>query len=230
MNCIHATRSARRVIPISRLLVGVLLGVAAFSSAAAALAQVDVRHMSQSYFAGDAQRVKIHLTFGSLEVEGTSERNAEVELTIQCRRDDVEKCRSRAERIRLQPSISKGTLHLNLKNTPRGQAQGLDAVMKVRLPSNLGLEVDISGGDVTVHGMTSDLEIDSGGGDVEATFPQDRVEYVKIDVGFGHASLWTKDGNRIEGSGFPRSITWRSTGTAKVEVDMGGGGAEIRLQ
>ena len=186
--------------------------------------------MEQSFFAGDAERVKIDLTFGSLEVMGTSDRNAEVELIIECRREDLAKCTRRAERIRLQPRISGGTLKLNLKNTPRGQAQGLDATMKVWLPSHLGLEIGMSGGDVTVIGMTSHLEIDTGGGNVNATFPQNQVEYVKIDVGFGKANLWTKDGNRIQGSGFPKSITWRGSGTAKVEVDMGGGEAEIRLQ
>ncbi|MDA8016822.1 MAG: hypothetical protein MPN21_05170 [Thermoanaerobaculia bacterium] len=190
----------------------------------------EVRRVEQSYFAGDAERVKVRLTFGSLEVIGTTDRDAQVELIIDCRREDLDKCRRRAERIRLQPRISRGTLHLNLKNTPRGQAQGLGATMKVRIPRHLGLEIDVSGGDVSVHGMTSHLEIDTGGGDIEATFPQDQVEYVKIDVGFGSADLWTKDGNRIEGSGFPKSITWRGTGTARVEVDLGGGEAEIRLQ
>ena len=218
-----------RLAPPHRLLVllAVALGCTFFASSATA---EEVRRVEQSYFAGDSERVKISLTFGSVEVTGTSERNAEVELVISCRREDLAKCTRRAERIRLQPRISRGVLKLKLKNTPRGQVQGLDATMKVRIPSDLGLEIDLKGGDVTVQGMTSHLEIDSGGGDVEVTFPQSQVEYVKIDVGFGSADLWTKDGNRIEGSGFPRSITWRGTGTAQVEVDMGGGEAEIRLQ
>lgn len=190
----------------------------------------EVRRMSQSYFAGDAQKAKVRLTFGSLEVHGTTERNAEVELIIHCRRENLEKCTRRAERIRLQPRLSGDTLFLDLKNTPRGQAQGLDATMKVWLPSRLGVEIDLSGGDVQVQGMRSHLEIDTGGGNIEATLVQDDLAYVKVDVGFGNADLWTRDGSRIVGSGFPKSINWHGAGTARVEVDLGGGEAEIRLE
>lgn len=190
----------------------------------------EVRRVEQSYYAGDATRVEVQLSFGSLQVYGTDDRNAEVEFVITCRREDMQKCERRAERIRLQARLHGDTLHLELKNTPRGQIQGVDAHMKVWIPRRHGLEIDVSGGDIRVEGMRSHLEIDSAGGRVEVLYPQDDAKYVKVDVGFGEADLWTRDGSRIEGAGFPKGINWRGTGHAEVEIDLGGGEADIRLE
>lgn len=220
----------RKVSPCRPTLLGLAAVLLASLLAPATASAEEVRREEQSYYAGDATRVEIHLSFGSLQVYGTDDRNAEVEFVITCRRQDRAKCDRRAERILLQARLHGDTLHLELKNTPRGQIQGLDAHMKVWIPRRHGLEIDVSGGDIRVEGMRSHLEIDSAGGQVEVLFPQDEAKYVKVDVGFGEADLWTRDGSRIEGAGFPKGINWRGTGHAEVEIDLGGGEADIRLE
>lgn len=190
----------------------------------------EVRRLEQTYFVGDATWLELDQTLGSVRVEGVEDsRSVEVEMIVTCTVDDIERCREKAERLRLAPRVSGDVLAVRLKNTPRGRLFGLDAEMVVRAPRNMALEIDLGGGDVFVEKMISHLEIDSGGGDVDVVFPQDRVKQVKIDVGLGNAELWLRD-SKVEGRGFPRSIDWTGSGVAEIEIDLGGGDARVRLE
>lgn len=208
------------------LALGLLLPL---SLADEAEAQKETRRISSNYFAGDVTKIEIDLFFGSLKVRGFDGDNAEIEMVMTCDRIDDGKCQRRANRILLEPKISGDTLALRLRGTSRGQAGGIRAEMTVKLPRDLALEIDMAGGEVTVEGMRHHIEIDSGGGNVDLVGYQDRVQSFKADVGFGEAHLWLRDGH-IEASGWPRSITWRGSGSAKIEVDLGGGDLDARLE
>lgn len=207
-------------------LFALFLALAPYSTADA---QQETRRLAQSYFAGDVDKLEIDLFFGSVTVRGTEGRNAKIEMIITCDRADDVKCFNRANRILLEPKISGRTLALRLRGTTRGQVGGIQAEMVVEAPRDLELEVDMAGGNVTVQGMRNHIEIDSGGGDVDLVGFQDLVQTFKADVGFGEAHLWLREGH-IEGSGFPRSIKWRGSGSIEIEVDLGGGDLDARLE
>ena len=190
---------------------------------------VEVRKIERRAFAGEAEKLHADLSFGGLTVEGADGRDVEVEVTIQCSRQDLEKCRLRAERIRLRPRMKKGTLVVKLKNTPRGRMQGLKARMLLRVPRRLALDINVRGGGVWVGGMESDVEIDSLAGDVDLTHRRDLVAAVKVDVGVGDADLWLAD-SRVKGHGFPRTLRWYGSGAAQINVDVGTGDVAVRLE
>lgn len=222
-------RSAAPAAGLRHLLAGALVVAATFAVAAPATAQVEVRRVEQQFFLGDALRVELDLSIGELVVEGTDRDRVEVELVLTCRRDDLEKCRERANRIRLEPRVSKRIFSLALRRTPREKLFGIDAKMTVRIPSTQELEVDLRSGDVMVRGMRWNMEIDAGEGDVDVAHRHDLVGRVSIAVGFGSADLWISDG-RIEGRGFPKSVKWNGPGQARIEIDAGGGNAVVRLE
>ena len=195
-----------------------------------AVARAETRRIEQTFFAGNARSVEVDLTIGSLSIEGTDGRDAEVHLILTCDRADAELCERRANRIRLVPRLSGDHLSFRLKNTPRGLAGGIGAEMRLKIPRRLALEVDIAGGDVFITGMRHHIEVDSAGGDIDiGGVPQSGLQSVKVDVGIGKADLWLRDGH-IKGSGFPRSITWRGSGSARIELDLGAGNANVRLE
>lgn len=196
--------------------------------AAPALAE-EARKLESEIFPGEAGLVHIDLSFGSLTVEGSDEPNVRAEVVIECGREDLEKCKQRAQRIRIRPRVKKGALVVKLKNTPRGRVQGLKAAMRVWVPRELPLDVNVRGGGVWVGGMKSHVEIDSFSGDVDLTHEHDRVRSVDVDVAFGKADLWIP-GGRIQGSGFPRSLNWHGPGEAKLNVDVGTGDVAVRLE
>ncbi|MEO1367649.1 MAG: hypothetical protein AAFX50_10775 [Acidobacteriota bacterium] len=208
-----------------------LLAAFALLAATSALpaAAEPIQTIEQSYFAGDAKAVDIELILGSLRVEGTDGRNVEILVELSCNREDSAKCKRRAERIRLRPRLSGEELFLSLENTPRGRAGGIEATMTVRMPRAMALEIDIAGGDMRIAGVEGDIEVDSAGGSVDLKGTQDRVGVFKADVGFGKGELTLRD-SVIEAGGIPRSITWRGSGTQRIEIDLGGGEIIARLE
>ena len=212
------------ILPVVLVLAACLL-----PTTAAIATEKETRRIHQAYFAGNVDKVDIGVTLAALIVEGVEGgRQAEVEVLLRCARQDDEKCRRRANRITLAPRIRGSKLALRLKGTPRGQAGGIEAEMRVKLPSHVALEIDVGGGEVSVKDMRHHVEIDSGGGNIDFFGEQDAIGSFKVDVGFGKGTLWLREGS-IEASGWPRSITWKGTGTARVEIDLGGGEIKARL-
>ena len=210
----------RRLIPLLILL----------CCASSAAAQDQVRKVQQTYFAGDLRRVEVDLAIASLRIEGTDGNNVEVELTLDCTRGDATKCQQRASEIQIHPRQTQDRLRIDLRHTPSGRLGGIQATMLVKVPRKLDLDVDFTGGDVTVLGMVGNLEIDTGTGAVDVTYPQDLVGRVKVSLGAGSGELLLPDGSKVGASGWPRSINWQGKGAATVEVDGGASYVTVRLQ
>lgn len=197
---------------------------------AAAAQEQQVRKVQQTYFAGDLRRVEVDLAIASLRIEGSEGNNVEVELTIECSRQDATKCQQRANQIQLHPRASQDKLRIDLRNTPAGRLGGIRASMLVKMPKRLDLEVDFTGGDVTVLGMLGHIEIDTATGAVDVTYGQDLVGKVKVSLGAGSGELLLRDGSKVGASGWPRSIHWQGQGQAEIEVDGGASYVTVRLQ
>ena len=218
--------SPNRSLLSSLVLLSLLL---AFPIFADDVAPTQVRTISQDVYPGQAGMVKIDLAIGDLDIEGSDGRDVEVEVYLFCHRSDVDGCTARAQRIYLEPRMRRGRLQIQLKRTPRNRAQGVSARMKVKVPRHLELEVDVAGGDVTIAGMQGSMEIDGLSGDVDIVHQRHLTHQVKVDVGVGKVDLWLGD-SRIEGTGFPRSLNWLGSGTARIEVDRGSGDVAVRLE
>ncbi len=192
--------------------------------------QTAVRTLRQEIALGDADRVQAKLSIGNLTIEGIDGGKVEVELTLDCTRVDPEVCKRRAERVRLAPRMVKRELRVKLKNTPKARLRGIQARMTVRIPRDLPLEVDVTTGALSISGMRSHLNVNSGGGDVDVIATRATTSEVEIDIGLGGADLWLGE-ERIKATGWPRSLEWKGTGDARIEIDVvGGGDVTVRLE
>lgn len=204
------------------------LSLLALCTAAPSAATVEVRTIRQEVYAGDVGKVEIDLSIGDLKVEGTSGSEVEIEVKLFCSRENVEKCTARAQRLYLVPRRRGSRLDVLLKRTSAARAQGIQAEMTVKMPRHLELEVDLKGGDVVINGIENGIEINGVAGDVDITHRRHLVGQVNVDVGIGKVDLWLGDG-RIEGTGFPRSLKWTGTGAAPIDVNLGNGKVNLRL-
>ncbi len=208
----------------------ILLLCASLALADGLAAQVEVRTLQQDLVLDNATQVHIDLSFGNVTVEGIDGGTAHVELTLECSRTDMEACKRRANRVQLAPRVRRGDLQIRLKRTPRARLRGIKAKLHVRMPRQIPLEVDVGSGSIYLNGLQSHVNINSGGGDVDLLGVRDQTALVNVDVGFGNADLWLGDG-RVQGSGWPRSIDWRGSGKAEINVDVvGQGDVSIRLE
>lgn len=206
----------------------ILLILLTFLAAAAAAAEVEIKAFQQSYLLGTARLVNVDMSFGEIRVEGYDGSEVAVEFRLSCKREDLDKCRRRAERLRLVPRMKGKKLVVRLKKTPRGRIQGIRALLLLRVPKDVPLDVDLRSGQVFVNGMRSDIEIDVAFGDADLVAKHALVSDVDVDVVAGKAELWLGDGH-LKGSGWPRSIKWRGPGESRINVNLGTGKARIRL-
>ncbi len=201
----------------------------AFPLTAQSSGGVEVRHEAQRYLLGNATRIDVNLPFGDLRVEGYEGDEVEIEFGVTCRRQNVDKCRRPAERIRVVPRIHGDRFVIGLRNTPRGRIEGVAATMSLRLPRHVALDVDLTSGDVFVTRMDSDVSVAGSIGDVDVVARQGQAGTVNVSVVAGQAELWLDDGHLL-GSGFPRAIRWRGSGSATIRVKLGTGDARVRLE
>lgn len=191
--------------------------------------EVEIKSFKQSYLLGEARLVNVDMSFGEIRVEGYDGSEVEVEFRLTCKREDLEKCRRRAERLRLVPRVKSEKLVVRLRKTPRGRIQGIRALLLLRVPRNVPIDVDLRSGQVFVNGMRSNIEIDVAFGDADLVARHGDVGDVDVDVVAGKAELWLGDGH-LKGSGWPRSIKWRGPGESRINVDVGTGKARVRLE
>jgi len=191
-----------------------------------ALAQPAGRILEQKFFPGEAQKVSISMALGDLRIEGSDGPNIEIVLSINCQAGDS-KCQNRADRVELAPRVSRKRFKLGVKKTTRVFLRGVGASMVVRLPRHLPVEIDLRAGDVSVSGLSNDLELDAAGGSVDVVYDQAKVGKVDVNVTVGKARLMV-GGGEIKGTGFPESLKWQGPGEADIEIDMASGKVEIR--
>lgn len=192
-------------------------------------AQVEIFSSENRYFLEEARRIDVNLSFGEVRVEGADGSDVGVELSLTCTRQDLDKCRRRGERIRVVPRIRKGKFVVRLKHTPRGVIQGLRAHVKLTVPHDVPLDVDMVGGDVFVTRIDADVAIAGAGGDVDVVARHETTGNVNVKVVAGKAELWMGDGH-MKGAGFPRSIRWQGPGSSRINIDLGTGDARVRLE
>ncbi len=209
----------------------VLLIATCWLAGGAAFAEwVEVRSLRQELLPGNATQVQVKLAFGDITVEGFDGDRVEIDLALDCDRQDMAVCKKRSDRIQLAPRIRRGDLQVRLARTSRARLRGVKARLKVRIPSQIPLEIDVNNGDVYVTDLASHINVNSGAGDVDVLGRRDHTALVNVDIGFGKADLWLGDG-RVQGSGWPRSIDWRGSGDAEINVDVvGTGDVSVRLE
>lgn len=191
---------------------------------------VEVRSLEQELLLGSATQIQVKLSLGDVTVEGYDGQRVEIDLALDCDRKDMDVCKKRADRIQLAPRIRRGDLQVRLDRTSRARLRGVKARLKVRVPQSVPLEIDVTNGDIYVTGVDTHVNINSGAGDVDVLARRDRTASVNVDIGFGKADLWLGDG-RVQGSGWPRSIDWRGSGQAEINVDVvGTGDVSVRLE
>jgi|GEM_PF-6499228 len=213
---------------ILALLAALTFEAAAHAAPAKELAEV--RRIEQTFLPVDTHAVRLDASFGSVVVRGEPRADIAVEIVLSCPAGrDQQVCRQRAARLLLEARNRPKHLALRLKRTPRARIHGIRSIMTVTMPENEAVEIDVRSGNVEISGMQSHLEVDVGTGDTTIFYPQSRVQIVKLDVAFGHANLWLTDGSNIRGTGWPKSLTWRSQGVSHVEVDAGKGVIAVRL-
>ncbi len=212
---------------LSLVTMTVLAAITAFATPSFALDPV--RRITEEFQVGSAPKIQTKLKSGDLIVEGWDGTTVQAEINIGCLEGtDLDACRKATDGVSLAWSRTTKQVLVRVKGATGFRARKLWIEARFKVPNKVPLEVESVNGEVQVSGMLSDVEADSGSGDITITQSKASVGPIHIDVGAGKAELWVS-GGKSEGSGLLRSINWTGTGRAKIEIDLGAGNAVVRL-
>jgi hypothetical protein len=173
-------------------------------------------------------RVELRLPVGSVRVEPSPDDKVHVDLEVWCS-TTVFGCEEEARELELRTSRDGNRLLVRVDGI-RSMALGLTARGRVLVPKGKAVEVDLPVGELEVRGVTGDLDVDVGVGDVAIELREPDVRTVRLRVGIGEATLAVA-GRHIEGSGWlGQKVRWGDgTGAARVAVNLGVGELGVKL-
>jgi len=207
------------------------------------------RALTDSYPADGVSRVGITNGVGDIVVTAAEVPEITVDVTLIPRRGGLfssyRSSEQDVESARLDARVADGRLKLGIESSssdPRFEAQWV-----VVLPTRIGLELAGGVGDVTVRGAAAgvrvelgvgdavievsdgEVSVDLGVGDATVRGPAARYGAVSASGGVGDADILVGD-ERVTGSGMVgQSSTWRGDGPHSITLEVGVGGALVRL-
>lgn len=199
--------------------------------AATLAAADDHRQLKGSHEITAGQAVHIDFPAGELEIEAAPESRVEIELEVECkwRRSD---CRDLLDGVEIVWRARERRLFLEIEGLATWRLARLEVSATVKMPARAALDVEMGAGRLLIDGLTNDVRVDMGAGEIRLWMPESAVESVSVDVGVGDAKFQDRkeyvSGRRslLIGS----ELHWDDgPGEARIDIELGAGEATVWL-
>jgi hypothetical protein len=213
------------------LILGVALLGSISTGAARAADKVVVRSFHQQIPVANAEKIHLDFPVGELNVDPGDGGQVGLDVKVMCR-EKTGRCADAAHDLKLVYDNSGDVFRIQMKRFPKfGGSKNMHVVAHITVPRELAVHAELGVGEMNIQGLTGNLDVDLGVGEVNVTLPKEAVGSVNIDTGIGEASLIAA-GRRYESSGLmTRTIAWdKGTGHSKVTVDCGVGEIDVTLK
>ena len=190
-----------------------------------------VRSFHQQIPVANAQKINLDFPVGELNVDPGDGGQVGLDVKVMCR-EKTGRCADAAHDLKLIYDNSGDVFRIQMKRFPKfGGSKNMHVVAHITVPRELAVHAELGVGEMNIQGLTGNLDVDLGVGEVNVTLPKEAVASVNIDTGIGEATLIAA-GRRYESSGLmTRTIAWnKGTGRSKVKVDCGVGEIDVSLK
>lgn len=218
-----------RAMPIRLVLT---LAMATLIATPAAADEV-VRTIETGWSTSGVSEVYLDFPVGEAIIEAGDGDRVEFILELECDDDDwgSSGCPERAERIEVLGDSSGDRLEIEIDGYSKWRNRGLQLHLRMRVPEQMALWVDMGIGELKIDGMRNDVTVDMGIGEANLTMLAEDVGRVALDTGIGETSLRTPDGRTGSSGLFTSEVDWPgAAGEARVRVDLGIGEIDVRLR
>jgi hypothetical protein len=185
--------------------------------------------LNASWPARDLQRVRVEFPVGDLEIVAGETSDVRAQLTVYCR-GGGRHCRERSKHLKIVSHESGHARSIKLEGYPRFRNLGLQVKLRVEVPRDVAVALEMGVGDLSIDGVQGDLSAELGVGDVNVSLHERDVRAVNLEVGIGDATL-DHGAHRQSVSGlFGRKVRWSDgVGRSRVNVELGIGDISMRL-
>jgi len=188
--------------------------------------------LSGTYPLQEAPAVSLQLPVGEIHVESGTAPEVRVDLTVNCDHWD-RSCADRAAAVHLESERNADHLQVRVAGLPKSNQRGLHVDGTITVPADRPLAIDMGVGELHVAGITANLKVSLGVGEVKITLPEAAVQRVRLAAGVGETTLRAAnhhlegDRNYLVGS----RLAWNEgAGRSQVAVDVGVGEIDARLE
>jgi len=174
-------------------------------------------------------RVELRLPVGSVRIAPSPDDRVRVDLEVRCPFDS-ESCEEQALGLSLRSTRSDGTLQVRVDGMQSLRSLRLKIRGRIQVPPGKAIDVNLPVGELEIRGVTGDLDVDVGCGEVVIELHEHDVRSVRMGVGIGEANF-SVAGRHIEGEGWlGQKVRWsEGPGASRVAVTLGVGELGVRL-
>ncbi len=163
----------------------------------------------------DAKKLVVDINAGDIEIVGDANINyVSIDATIYTtdEKNYALELVSKGDKIALSADAHTGSsMTWYSGNSPR-----ID--MKVSVPAGLNIELDDSSGDIIIRGMTANIDIEDGSGNLDI----EGGHHIYIDDGSGNITLKSSTGNLSVEDGSGELVISNVNGNVSIEDGSGG--------
>jgi hypothetical protein len=189
------------------------------------------RKLQGSWKSAELGAFRFDISVAELEVRAGASDQVEVEIFAVCD-SNREDCAKALEKLALSERRRGTVLVVELDGYPKWGKDRFQVEAIVSLPARLDFELDMGVGEVTIEGLTGNLDLEVGVGEVTLDSQSAHVRSVNLDVGVGDAEIYGS-AKHIEGRRsflVGSEVYWaEGKGDKRIKVDVGVGEATVRL-
>ena len=208
-----------------------LLAIALLAPAARAGSKA--REISAEFTLEEGQTLRLDLSVGEINVEGADIDRVQAELRVECRWGGDEDCERLLEKVELDSRSTSRRQVIEVISDSSWRKTKLEIEGEFRVPRGVALEVDMGVGELTIEGISADLNADLGVGELTIRIPAAAVRSIGVDAGVGEAKLLGA-GTFVAGRRsmlIGSEVFWdEGEGEARVRADVGVGEATVYLE
>lgn len=188
-----------------------------------------VRNLTGDLATTGIERIELRLPVASVRIEPSPDDRVHVDLEVRCSFDS-EGCEERAARLSLDFTREGTTLRVRVDGMQSLHSLRLKLRGRILVPNGKAIDINLPVGELQVRGVTGDLDIDVGCGEVGIVLREHDVRSVRMGVGIGEANF-SVAGRHIEGEGWlGQKVRWsEGPGVSRVAVSVGVGELGVKL-
>ncbi len=178
-----------------------------------------------------ATRLRVEFPVGSMTVEGDEGTTVRALVRVDCRRHDTDECARQARRIRVDHRVSDGRLSIDVSGIRKEMTSRISVEMRLLVPRRMQSRFEMGVGNLTVSGMTADLEAELGVGELTIKGEERHFHAVAVESGVGDATIRTRSGDIRERGFIGHTAHWDDgRGASTLSAHVGVGKAEVNLR
>ena len=176
--------------------------------------------------------IRLNVPAGDVEIVGATGNSLTAVATAACQKEDQESCQQVLKEFGWSKKIGKFT-QLDLSPSGVTRYENMSIKVKLGVPSDKKLEVNLSAGELRIDGTNACLIAEVNAGDINITLRESQVASIELTAKVGDARLVTSKG-AIEGDRsmlVGSSLVWgKGTGTCHTKANVLAGAAKVTLK